>query len=196
MKERTKKFKELRKLASGIQNAMGVEEDEEEKEEDEGGGGSGNGEGGGGSGGSGGSGAARHLQRDRVDHDDLIAVQELALRRDRAARLDLDDDVVERQADPEAVLKRWRIEQQYISDLIPQQNFWPREWCLSFKHSILPPFPVNWFKTPELPADARIVAFTGHPDPDEALEGKWPAPWYKRHYKHVRPTLWIGEHWR
>ena len=100
------------------------------------------------------------------------------------------------QADPEAVLKSWRIEQQYISDLIPQQNFWPREWCLSFKHSILPPFPVNWFKTPELPADARIVAFTGHPDPDEALEGKWPAPWYKRHYKHVRPTPWIGDHWR
>jgi len=49
MKERTKKLKELRKLASGIQDAMGVEEDEEEKEEDEGSGG-----GGGGGGGSGG----------------------------------------------------------------------------------------------------------------------------------------------
>jgi hypothetical protein len=53
MKERTKKLKELRKLASGIQDAMGVEEDEEEKEEDEGSGGGGGG-GGGSGGGSGG----------------------------------------------------------------------------------------------------------------------------------------------
>ncbi len=100
------------------------------------------------------------------------------------------------QADPEAVLKSWRIEQQYISGIVPHMEFWPAEWCLSFKHSILPPFPRNWWKTPELPADARIVAFTGHPDPHEAAEGNWPASWYKKHYKHVRPAPWIREHWR
>ena len=55
---------------------------------------------------------ARHLQRDRVDHDDLIAVQELALRRDRAARLDLDDDVVERQPDPQPVLLPQQVDSQ------------------------------------------------------------------------------------
>lgn len=95
-----------------------------------------------------------------------------------------------------AVLDRYRIEQQYISDQISEFAFWPSEWCLSFKHSIMPPFPLNWLKTPHLPPTARIVAFTGHPDPDEARDGQWPAPWYKRHYKHVRPVPWVANHWR
>ncbi|MFQ5561932.1 MAG: hypothetical protein ACE5FO_00020 [Parvularculaceae bacterium] len=98
--------------------------------------------------------------------------------------------------DPESVLGAFRIEQHYISHYIPEQTLWPPEWCLSFKHSVLPRFPMNWVRTPELPAGARIVAFTGHPDPDEALVGAWPAPIHKRFYKRVRPTPWIAEHWR
>ena len=98
--------------------------------------------------------------------------------------------------DPSEVTTCWRIEQQYISELIPEQVFWPREWCLSFKYSILPRFPLNRWNTPRLPQDARIVAFTGKPDPDEALAGRWPARFPKTIYKHVRPTPWIGEHWR
>jgi hypothetical protein len=74
--------------------------------------------------------------------------------------------------------------------------FWPESWCVSFKHSLMPRWPLNFVLSPKLPRDARIVAFTGKPDPDEALEGRWPSPWYKRVYKHVRPTPWIGEHWR
>ena len=100
-------------------------------------------------------------------------------------------------ADPESVLAEHRIEQQYISAEIPEQRFWPAEWCVSFKHSLLPPWPLNFVRTPPLPADAKAVAFTGKPDPDEAAQGRWPtnARW-KRLYKHVRPTPWIDEHWR
>lgn len=99
-------------------------------------------------------------------------------------------------ADPEKILGTYKIEQQYISALIPEQKFWPAEWCVSFKHSLLPKFPMNWIKTPELPSDARIIAFTGKPDPDEAAIGQWPVKaWYKAIYKHVRPTAWINEHW-
>jgi alpha-N-acetylglucosamine transferase len=97
---------------------------------------------------------------------------------------------------PETILKEYRVEQHYISAMIPEQKFWPAEWCVSFKHSILPKFPMNWFKVPKLPKDTRIVAFTGKPDPDEALEGRWPVKsWYKTIYKHVLPTQWIGDHW-
>ena len=39
-------------------------------------------------------------------------------------------------------------------------------------------------------------AFTGKPDPHEAGVGQWPARWYKKLYKHVRPVPWIQEHWR
>lgn len=96
---------------------------------------------------------------------------------------------------PEDVLREYKIEQQYISALIPEQKFWPAAWCISFKHTCLPKFPLNWFKTPELPHDARVVAFTGKPDPDEAAMGLWPAPWYKKLHKHVKATPWINEHW-
>ncbi len=99
-------------------------------------------------------------------------------------------------AAPNTVLDNFRIEQQYISANIPSQKFWPQEWCLSFKHSLLPRFPMNWIQTAPLPSSAKIIAFTGHPDPDEARDGLWPAPWYKRHYKSLRPVPWIKEHWR
>jgi hypothetical protein len=55
---------------------------------------------------------------------------------------------------------------------------------------------MNWFMTPKLPSETKIVAFTGRPDPDEARDGKWQAPLHKKIYKHVKPTPWITEHWR
>ena len=99
-------------------------------------------------------------------------------------------------ADPEAVRREFRIEQQYISNRIPEQNFWPENYVVSFKHSLLPKWPMNFFLTPQLPTDVHCVAFTGKPDPEDAVCGHWPveASW-KRLYKHVRPAPWIAEHW-
>lgn len=100
------------------------------------------------------------------------------------------------QKDPEAVLAEHRIEQQYISAMVPDMAFWPNEWCVSFKHDLVPRFPANWFREPSLGPEARVVAFTGLPDPDQAAEGRWPAPWWKKFYKHAKPAAWISEHWR
>lgn len=100
-------------------------------------------------------------------------------------------------ADPYGLKAKFRNEQDVITDMLDEVQFWPKPWCVSFKHTLMPPWPLNFFKAPQLPADARIVAFTGKPDPDEALVGNYPvrAPW-KKLYKHVRPTPWIAEHWR
>lgn len=100
------------------------------------------------------------------------------------------------QDNPDAILDKYRIEQVYISREIADQLFWPRDWCVSFKHSLLPRWPMNFVKAPALPEATKVVAFTGKPDQDEALRGEWPvkAPW-KALYKHVRPTPWIAEHW-
>ncbi len=104
------------------------------------------------------------------------------------------DDFV---ADPEDILAKWRIEQQYISDRIPEMRFWPAQWCVSFKHSLLPRWPLNFLRAAPLPSEARIVAFTGKPDPDDALIGHWPQRSLRQRLtKHVRPTPWIGDHWR
>jgi len=100
------------------------------------------------------------------------------------------------QKDPDKVLTKCRIEQLYISREIADMVFWPDNWCVSFKHSLLPRWPLNFFISPKLPPTTKIVAFTGKPDQDEALLGKWPVRhWSKKLYKHVRPTPWIGEHW-
>jgi len=98
--------------------------------------------------------------------------------------------------DPESVLAAYRNSQTYISHTIKEKVFWPDAWCQSFKHSLLPPWPLNFLRSPELPPTTKVVCFTGKPDVDEARDGRWEALWYKKIYKHVRPTPWIAEHWR
>ena len=73
--------------------------------------------------------------------------------------------------------------------------FWPEAWCPSFKHDLLPRFPLNLWKEASLPSAARVVVFTGHPRPHEALVGRWPAPWHKKLYKTLRPVTWLKEVW-
>lgn len=89
-------------------------------------------------------------------------------------------------------------EQSFLShSLGPERmTYWPAEWCISFKRHCLPRWPRNFWSEAEAPTDARIIVFHGHPNPHEALAGEWPAPLYKRLYKHVRPVQWIGDHWR
>ena len=100
------------------------------------------------------------------------------------------------QDDPEYALQRFPNSQTYISRTISGMAFWPTAWCVSFKHTLMPAWPLNFLQDTPLPETAKIVCFTGKPDPDEARDGLWPAPWYKKTYKHVRPTHWIAEHWR
>jgi hypothetical protein len=97
--------------------------------------------------------------------------------------------------DPEGTIRLYANEQTLASKLTAPV-FWPAEWCRSFKHELLPRWPQNFIRSATLPASAHVVCFMGHPKPDEARDGIWPAPWYERCYKHVRPTKWVAEHWR
>jgi hypothetical protein len=100
-------------------------------------------------------------------------------------------------ADPRATVARFRNSQTFVSRTISRMAYWPAEWCVSFKHTLLPRWPLNFVRTAPLPRETRIVCFTGYPNPDHARDGIWPtATWYKRLYKHVRPTRWVAEHWR
>jgi len=100
------------------------------------------------------------------------------------------------QTDPDRVLSSFPNSQTYISKTIQEKDFWPDSWCVSFKHTLLPRWPMNFVRAASLPPATRAVAFTGRPDPDEVMEGRWTAPWYKKWYKFVRPTPWVAEHWR
>ncbi|MEL6736154.1 MAG: hypothetical protein AAFO98_09795 [Pseudomonadota bacterium] len=99
--------------------------------------------------------------------------------------------------DPMAMMDKYRNSQTFVCRTIGKVDFFPPNWCLSFKHSLMPNWPFNFFSTPKLPKDAILVVFTGKPDIEEAARGEWPveADW-KKLYKHVRPTPWLLEHWR
>ncbi len=100
---------------------------------------------------------------------------------------------------PYEIWKRFHIEQVYISKFIPEQNFWPNDWCKSFKHNLLPKWPVRLWKAAELPHETSIVAFTGKPDPIDVLKEEWPVPkkvFFKKIYKQVRKPDWLVENWK
>ena len=100
--------------------------------------------------------------------------------------------------DPVKIWKKYHIEQIYISDKIKDQVFWPSDWCKSFKHNLLPKWPFRIWKPAILPNNTSIVAFTGKPDPDDVIKGKWPvkkSQFYKKIYKQLKTPKWVSENW-
>lgn len=93
----------------------------------------------------------------------------------------------------EWALANFHPPQTYLTHLIrPQMRYWPEEWVISFKRHLMRPFPLNWVYPPkEPPESARIVAFHGRPNPDEAMQG---FRGKKLHHK-VMPTEWISPIW-
>ncbi len=93
------------------------------------------------------------------------------------------------------VINGYANEQTYVSRKIPDVTFWPDAWCTLFKIHSVPPMPFRWWQTPKIPDGARVIAFPGSPNPDDAAAGIWPAKSYKKLYKHIRPAAWINDHW-
>lgn len=95
---------------------------------------------------------------------------------------------------PAEIRARFRNEQAYLSDELHRQGklrYWPRAWCASFKYHAIAPFPLNFVRTPAIPAGARIVIFHGVMNPPDALAGRSNGNW-----RRPRATPWIAEHWR
>ena len=99
----------------------------------------------------------------------------------------------------EDIWKKYHIEQVYLSKHIDEQYFWPEDWCKSFKHNLLPRWPLRIWKPATLSKNTSIVAFTGKPDPDDVLKGKWPVKkgqFYKKIYKQLQTPKWLSENWK
>ncbi|HET97966.1 MAG TPA: hypothetical protein ENN98_04625 [Desulfurivibrio alkaliphilus] len=102
---------------------------------------------------------------------------------------------------PDETARQYRTEQVYITRRLGRGNFefFPAEWCRSFKFHCMPGGVLNSFFTPrQVGKEARVIVFHGNPNPPEAIAGAWgaPVPWYKKFYKTVRPTPWLAEYWR
>lgn len=93
------------------------------------------------------------------------------------------------------IRKQFRNEQAYLSYAMMKKGilkYWDKKWCVSFKRHCLKKFPINYFKAPELPKDAKILIFHGHPNPEEAFKGFTS----KFGFRHVKPTLWLNDFWK
>ena len=102
------------------------------------------------------------------------------------------------QKNPTKIWKDFHIEQIYLSKEIKEQVFWPDDWCVSFKHNLLPAWPIRFWKAASLPKETSVVAFTGKPDPDDVILGKWPVPKkqiYKKLYKYLCAPDWVKSNW-
>jgi hypothetical protein len=96
-----------------------------------------------------------------------------------------------------SILGQFNNEQIYISRTVTEMAYWPDEWCVLFKTHCVPPMPQRWWRTPNIPEGARIIAFPGDPNPHDAVRGNWPVKkWYKKIYKHIQPATWIEDYWR
>ncbi|MDK2858731.1 MAG: hypothetical protein PWQ89_1850 [Verrucomicrobiota bacterium] len=101
-------------------------------------------------------------------------------------------------ADPLGMLKMYNNSQTFCSRTLGSFPMYPLEWCIGFKQSLIPRWPLNFFITPKPPQkQVKIVAFTGKPDLEDVIAGEWPTPKaWKKLYKHVRPTPWLEEIWK
>lgn len=88
----------------------------------------------------------------------------------------------------------FRNEQAFLSDVLHKQgklDYWPGDWCCSYKYHCIPRWPLNYFFEPKIPAGTRIVIFHGEVNPPDALEGR-----RNRALRFVRRAPWIAAHWR
>ena len=102
------------------------------------------------------------------------------------------------QRDAEHIFKLHSNSQTYISHEIANKVYWPKNWCVSFKHSLIPPWPLRLWQSAKLPEDTSLVAFTGKPEVHDAIAGNWPVKpgqGYKKIYKQIQPASWIKEYW-
>lgn len=91
-------------------------------------------------------------------------------------------------------MKRYGNSQTFLSNTVKELVYWPAEWCVSFKKHCLPGGPLgilNILRPSKIPEGARIVVFHGHPNPDDALAGRWPGGIRKQ----LRPAHWIADYW-
>ncbi|WP_341326025.1 hypothetical protein [Methylotuvimicrobium sp. KM2] len=97
----------------------------------------------------------------------------------------------------EEIYKTVSNEQVYLTRSVAKTEkveWWPEEWCRSFKVHALPNRLLQPFIPAKLPPACRVLVFHGHPKPLEALQGVWPRG--KKSKRWIRPCPWVSQYWK
>ena len=96
-------------------------------------------------------------------------------------------------ANQETVRKTIRNEQEFLSLKMHEKgclNYWPDNWCCSFKAHCMPKIPFRYFQEPTYPDGTRVVIFHGDPNPPEAAQPGFISP-----RKCWKASTWINDFW-
>ncbi len=96
-------------------------------------------------------------------------------------------------ADPAKAMAHYEISQQFQSAQLAAHGhlqYWPKEWCVSFKNACVPRNLASYFRDPFPPEGAKMVVFAGQPKMGEVLAGgghKW--------YRRIGRVDWLHDAW-
>ncbi len=96
-------------------------------------------------------------------------------------------------SDPMEAQSKFKISQQFMSDALHRRGlleYWPKEWCVSFKNHCVPRYWRSYFLEPSIPNSAKIIVFAGNLKMEHVLAGLG-----NRWYRKISSANWLGEHW-
>lgn len=118
-------------------------------------------------------------------------------------------------ADPQGIADEYRFEQRFVTRNAPGGiKFFPHGWVSHFRRDCRRTFPLNYFLSPRLPKNARVIIFPGGLHPQHAIEGRYGpgrAATIKAHLQelgrnrtnpishlrhYIKPAPWVAEHWQ
>lgn len=121
------------------------------------------------------------------------------------------------QKDPQGIAEKYRFEQYYVTrNIRGGVKFWPNKWVKHYRVHCLGNYVQRYIRPARIPSGAKIIAFPGDPNPDDALVGRWSGyepvtraqhienlfrkKWVKNNIKaHISsfqmPCPWVAEHW-
>jgi hypothetical protein len=96
----------------------------------------------------------------------------------------------------EQVYNQFDNEQMYLTKMVNETmavQWWPDDWCKSFKIHCMPPRLLRGALRPKMPDNCKILVFHGPPKPTDAAIGRWVKHNGKRRIMRAAP--WLHELW-
>lgn len=94
-----------------------------------------------------------------------------------------------------ALIEKHKLEQAFVHAEVPDTEFWPADWVISFKRHLRQPAVVDRLRPPKRPPDtAKIVAFHGDPRPIDLTREK-SHQWAKFPRYGRGPVGWVKAYW-
>ena len=98
-------------------------------------------------------------------------------------------------ANREGIMGRFRREQLYVHEALPEAEFWPDDWVISFKRRLRRPMGIDLFLPPREPEKTtKVIAFHGQPRPIDLIRGR---PYFWDRFPHLGcgRVGWMADYW-